>query len=278
MTRRLLLSALLLLAGAASAQAPPSITCPSKVPVHEELRTLPGLHATDGVLETTFSVETRNLCVPTSVDKGVTWSYAQQTLRTYVYEDPVTKEKRWGYPGPTLHIRKREETAPGQTTKGDRLIIHLHNNLAPDTTPHGKCDDACAGSGTTIADCAKLEKEGKLPTAQACFNQPPPSVLANCCCLVNSSQSYPECFHGDNTTNLHFHGTHVSPQSPQDFVLLELRPKLADGAKPPAHDHPMHPRGTVAYGYFKYDVDPPPPTQAEGTHWYHPHKHGAVSL
>jgi hypothetical protein len=35
----------------------------------------------------------------------------------------------------------------------------------------------------------------------------------------------PNCFHGQNSTNLHFHGFHVSPQSPQDNVGIELRPR-----------------------------------------------------
>lgn len=266
----LLALALLMQAGATSAQSPPSITCPSTVPTQEELRTLPELKAKDGVLSTTFSVELKNQCVPVSHDNGSTWTYEPQSLRTYVYNDPQTNEPRWGYPGPTLRIRKQEETAPGKVTPGDRLKILLLNNLPPDDTAH-KCDDACAG---VSADCS-----GKLPAGLECAAAAAKGkLLPNCCCLVNQSQTYPECFHGDNSTNLHFHGTHVSPQSPQDFVLLELRPKLPAGAQPPADDHPMHPRGTVAYGQFQYDVDPPPPTQAEGTHWYHPHKHGAVSL
>ena len=95
---------------------------------------------------------------------------------------------------------------------------------------------------------------------------------------MNETNKWPDCFHGDNTTNLHFHGTHVSPQEPQDFVLLELRPKLPAGQTPPVGEHGTHARGDVRYGSFQYDVDPPPPTQAEGTHWYHPHKHGSVSL
>jgi len=263
-------------AGAALAQS--SITCPSTVPTGEELREPPELRPdANHVLSTTFNVELKQQCVPTQDTQG-NWSYQVQSLRTYVYADPKTGQPIYGFPGPTFHIRKQEELVPGargkgtKTTPGDRLKVLLVNNLAPDTIEHGKCDDACAGTGT---DCSTT----KLPTGLACAAAAGKgTLLAGCCCLVNQSQTWPECFHGDNTTNLHFHGTHVSPQSPQDFVLLELRPALPAGAKPPVDDHPMDPRGTVAYGKFQYDVDPPPPTQAEGTHWYHPHKHGSVSL
>ena len=34
----------------------------------------------------------------------------------------------------------------------------------------------------------------------------------------------PNCFHGSSTSNLHFHGTHVTPDGLGDNVLLQLRP------------------------------------------------------
>lgn len=76
------------------------------------------------------------------------------------------------------------------------------------------------------------------------------------------------CFHGDNTTNLHFHGTHVSPQKPQDYVLLQLTPN--GDTSTAAH-------GDIVAGQFQYAVNPLPANQAEGTHWYHPHKHGSTA-
>lgn len=66
----------------------------------------------------------------------------------------------------------------------------------------------------------------------------------------------PNCFHGDNTTNLHFHGFRVSPQSPQDYVFLKLKP---------GED-------------FRYQVDPITELQPVGTQWYHPHKHGSTAI
>lgn len=37
----------------------------------------------------------------------------------------------------------------------------------------------------------------------------------------------PNCFHGSSTSNLHFHGTHVTPDGTGDNVLLQLRPNPA---------------------------------------------------
>ena len=73
----------------------------------------------------------------------------------------------------------------------------------------------------------------------------------------------------DNDTNLHFHGGHVSPQ--QDDVMLVLRPRAAKDVSSHAH-------GRVVSGETRYQIDPLLWTQPEGTHWYHPHKHGSVSL
>ena len=84
----------------------------------------------------------------------------------------------------------------------------------------------------------------------------------------------PNCFHGDNSTNFHFHGFHVSPQPGQDWVGLELRPFESTEAVHPTH----RARGEAAVGWYDFDVDPLRNTQAEGTHWYHAHKHGSTAL
>lgn len=42
----------------------------------------------------------------------------------------------------------------------------------------------------------------------------------------------PDCFHGSSTTNLHFHGTHVSPSTIADNVLIAVRPSPRVNGKP----------------------------------------------
>lgn len=60
---------------------------------------------------------------------------------------------------------------------------------------------------------------------------------------------------GYNTTNLHTHGLHVSPQSPADDVFREITP------------------GQSFNFQFQIPADHP-----AGTFWYHPHKHGSTAL
>ena len=42
----------------------------------------------------------------------------------------------------------------------------------------------------------------------------------------------PDCFHGSSTGNLHFHGTHTSPESTGDDVFIEERPSPRENGKP----------------------------------------------
>jgi len=44
--------------------------------------------------------------------------------------------------------------------------------------------------------------------------------------------TFPNCFHGSSTANLHFHGTHTNPGSTGDNVFIEVRPSPRSGGKP----------------------------------------------
>lgn len=43
--------------------------------------------------------------------------------------------------------------------------------------------------------------------------------------------TYPDCFHGSSTGNIHFHGTHTNPNTTGDNVFIEVRPSPLDGGK-----------------------------------------------
>jgi FtsP/CotA-like multicopper oxidase with cupredoxin domain len=274
--------AFLSLSAAAAAQQP--WECPTSVPTscpdvedQEELREIPVLAALEGAkeLSTTFDVQMRTFCVSngkktgtrTRPDGKVVNLYSAQPfkLRTYVYTDPKSGKTFCGFPGPTLSVRKA-----GADDKGGQGIAILLKNSLPAASED--CANACPSSVPSCnCDDAALKA---LLTDKCSVPQPAPQ---ECCCLIQCKQEAPNCFHGDNTTNLHFHGSHASPQEPQDFVLLELRP----GKAPAPGSHDDHtadhgPYGRIAYGQYQYRVDPFGYTQPEGTHWYHPHKHGSV--
>jgi len=51
-----------------------------------------------------------------------------------------------------------------------------------------------------------------------------------------SFETPPNCFHGSSSTNLHYHGTHVSPNSIADYVLANTRPSPRDSSGKPTVD------------------------------------------
>jgi len=79
--------------------------------------------------------------------------------------------------------------------------------------------------------------------------------------------------HGENTTNLHTHGLHVSPEQDStgnfdsDNVFLNVVPQ--EQVVPCWNDATFR-RGKNQYRFNLPDDHPP------GTHWYHAHKHGST--
>ena len=149
-------------------------------------------------------------------------------------------------PGLTFRLRK---SAKG-TTDGTRFDLLLENELP-----------VLALSPHECIPVHNVPKSGQVSIK--------PDRVCDATAFPAVPTEYPECFHGDNTTNFHYHGFHVSPQSPQDWVLLELQPK---GSSCDPED------SNCRVGEFQFRLDPIPDNQAEGTHWYHPHKHGSTAL
>ena len=75
-----------------------------------------------------------------------------------------------------------------------------------------------------------------------------------CSVLLNGpGTESPNCLHGFNTTNMHYHGSHADPKQGGDNVLIKVKP------------------GQSFTNDFFFGIK-----QAPGTHWYHPHKHGST--
>jgi FtsP/CotA-like multicopper oxidase with cupredoxin domain len=274
----LLVPCLLVLGSAAQAQGPQ--VCLKECKFGEDLADLYQIEARDGVLQTELRVDYAKHCVPMwnlTLKNGVytgTCQGFELTLPTYYY--PTEEGWKPEFPGPTLRVRK----AYAPDGAGDRIRVKLVNALPPETnmTPDG-CNE-CDPVNHCVAPIGPDEKP--LPLPPCCRNR-----VADKDGVQQNADRFPNCFHGDNTTNLHFHGSHVSPQAPQDFVLLDLQPA---GTQPPGEAGDTghaghsglagaaHGRGTVAVGQYQYDVEPLRWTQPEGSHWYHPHKHGAAAL
>jgi FtsP/CotA-like multicopper oxidase with cupredoxin domain len=199
---------------------------------------------TTHALNTTFDVVQQPREVPVYQQVNNVWTCAMTEYNLRMYKDPSDGQAK--FPGPTLRLRRESDNYK----PGDRWSILLQNHLPP-------TNEDCVWAGTDGKGSGQCKCAGQGNDPQCCNDTTPPNGM--------------NCMHGDNTTNLHFHGTHVSPQSPQDYVLLQLTPFGS-------------PKGTVMHGseyevegQFQYAVNPLPWNQAEGTHWYHPHKHGSTA-
>ncbi len=128
---------------------------------------------------------------------------------------------------------------------------------APETTSLGGCPLTLrsfngALGGPTIrlkpGDKLQLELRNKLPKETPKEIKRQFEDEASQAHLVTMPHSF-------NTTNLHYHGLHVSPKGNSDNVLLAIAPgELED-----------------------YEVNIPA-THPSGTFWYHPHAHGSTAV
>jgi FtsP/CotA-like multicopper oxidase with cupredoxin domain len=124
-------------------------------------------------------------------------------------------------------------------------VTHVNGNPSPDSAPHFP--------GPTfrvnVGDSVRINLVNDLPavgTDTACVNYP---------AYDSGVDSFEDCFHGSNWTNIHYHGFHVTPNKSADDVLLQIAP------------------GDSFQYAFRIPLN-----QSPGTHFYHPHKHGSVAL
>ena len=263
---------------------------PGQAYVQEPLREPMKIGAVNGLLETELVVAIRSRCVPVWIPAAGTvpghWEMQTLSLRTYGFardpgvpiteadaDDPRSPRIAWSAPGPTFVVDAASE--PG-APDGTRFKMRLYNRMPFEADPH-----ACI---TNVKCNTKGPNAGIDPATGRC-RQPieasqggsPPQVPHQR--VGGQVVEPPNCFHGVNSTNFHFHGFHVSPQPPQDNVSLELRPPLPPGTSAEHMHHGSHGKDSlVAYGHYDYALDPLRYTQAPGTHWYHAHKHGSTAL
>ena len=129
-----------------------------------------------------------------------------------------------GYKGnridPSQRVTKPGVYGPGPTFRakvGDTIQIALLNHINPQVfpeTPNGACDHSMNAAGQEIYP----DSPQKYPTPSPTPSPTPPPILG--------PDKFPDCFRGSNTTNMHFHGTHVSPNAFSDNVLIEIAPDL----------------------------------------------------
>ncbi len=102
-------------------------------------------------------------------------------------------------PGPTLRVHV-----------GDLVELTFLNQVNPSNFPN-TLDQGEIGKtpGCDIATATR-QNPSTPPTAQ----------------IYPRNDSYPNCLHGSSTANIHYHGTHTTPSTTGDNVLLFIHPAL----------------------------------------------------
>src|SRR5258708_6646931 len=183
----------------APAPAPPTGRCTP--PQREELIRIPELQAKDGKLRGTIIASAEQECIgsrvpPTAPSAGATMQWSAQWMRTMrgvdtVPPNPITPPNTYGnpLPGPTLRARV-----------GDLIELTLLNQLDVGVFPASQIDQGDKGPQ------GGCDQTSLYPGSGA------------------NADTFPDCFHGSSTVNMHFHGTHTNPNSTGDNVFIEIRP------------------------------------------------------
>lgn len=139
-------------------------------------------------------------------DEGAGQPVGERALRYFEATDPSGNpiwppaDCKRPMPGPTLRARV-----------GERVEITFLNHI--DVNDFGK----------TGIDRGEQFPPGDIRGCDVLFSGKDPG---NILYPGRTGDDAPNCFHGSSTTNIHFHGTHVTPDGLGDNVLLQLRPNL----------------------------------------------------
>lgn len=187
----------------AVAQGPQIVNCPNPL-AGQGLLTVPEIKSEGGRLKALLLLSDNSTRV--MWDTGTTPRCATQPMR-YFHGRSLLK------PGPEDPLFSKSDPIPGPTFRakvGDWIEIQFENLINTqhfinsldrgDTGQTDGCDITFAGSG------------GKSKNL--------------------NGDTMPNCLHGSSTVNVHFHGTHTTPNTTGDNVLLFIRP--AQGPLTPA--------------------------------------------
>jgi FtsP/CotA-like multicopper oxidase with cupredoxin domain len=181
-------------AATAEAQTQRIVPCPAQ---QQNLITVPEIKSANGKLRATLKL----------VDGVRTmWGYsddarcATQNLRFLQGVDPANP-KPWPsgpdpIPGPTFRARV-----------GDLVEIAFYNQI-------------------NTNNFASTLDRGAFGSTPACDQYTTSTSADSARTKVPGGDSIPNCLHGSSTTNVHFHGTHTTPSTTGDNVLLFVRPAL----------------------------------------------------
>jgi len=180
----------LLGASPVEAQTPEPVACPAQ---QQELLNMPQIRSSGGYLRGTVKITSTMRTLWGSTGDPRCASQDLRVLQGYSQANP----QPWPtgnepLPGPTLRARI-----------GDQVQLTFLNQVNPSTFA-ASLDRSAVG---TQAACDQYTPSGGNTKAAG-------------------GDEYPNCLHGSSTSNLHFHGTHTTPSTTGDNILMFVRPAL----------------------------------------------------
>lgn len=186
------LAALFMASGLPAAPEGDQQACPPPPTGSQSLTKIGEIKSDGGRLQAVIKVVSGGRCLPGQTQKVM--------LRYFAGYNPGDKSQEWpdpanvgvGGPGPTLRAKL-----------GDVVNITFLNQVrVGDFAGTLDSGDDGSGNGCDRATNATTGDKNWYP----------------------ADDKYPNCFHASSTANLHFHGTHVSPSTTGDNVLIGVRP------------------------------------------------------
>jgi len=204
----------------AQAQAQKIVPCPAQ---QRALLSAPEIKSHQGKLRATLRVVDG---IRTLWDSSANQRCATQYMRFFEGTDPANP-RPWPatsdpIPGPTLRARV-----------GDLVEITFFNQI--DINHFASALDK--GAAGTMEACDQYTSGGSSQGSAG-------------------NDKMPDCLHGSSTTNVHFHGTHTTPSTTGDNVLLFVRPSL--GTKPRLQPSESQAHALLAPFFTKCEQSGPP--------------------
>ncbi|HJQ27386.1 MAG TPA: multicopper oxidase domain-containing protein [Blastocatellia bacterium] len=183
----------------AAAQAPPPTKCPANLPA--ALTRIGEISRNGNKLQAVIRVVNGNRNVPSSATAG-----QPLMLRFYKGYNPANTAQAW----PTDNVTA---CGPGPTLRcevGDDVQITFLNQVNVNDFP----GTLATGDYGTANGCDQRSKTGKDATGKTTTNKN----------WYPANDEFPNCLHASSAANIHFHGTHVTPSTTGDNVLVNIWP------------------------------------------------------
>ncbi len=172
-------------------------SCPPASIANLPLQAIGQITSQNGKLQAIMRVRNENRAVP---------GYSKPPMLRYFTGNRMDGSQVW-------------PTRAGQPVPGPTLVAELGDVVQVALLNETKVSDF---AGTLdLAESGQTSGTGCQSATKVDTSTTPPTTTNS---YPGTFDQFPNCFHGSSTANLHFHGTHVTPEATGDNILFGVRP------------------------------------------------------